>query len=89
MDNPIYIGNCPTCHEYGMLEVVVNIKTHFCSVMCDECCAEWKTPEDAVNNMNGFREFNSTTRVRTATMEEIIGQGWEIFINNNNAITEK
>ena len=80
MYNHIYIGNCPICHEYGMLEVVINDNTHTCSIMCDECFAEWKTPEDAANNVNGFREFNSTTRVRPATAEEIIEQGWEIYI---------
>ena len=83
MDNPINIGSCPICREYGKLEVVINVNTHACSIMCDECFAEWKTPEDAVNNVNGFREFNSSTRVRTATAEEVIEQGWEVYIKNS------
>ena len=81
MDNHVSIGNCPICREYGKLEVIINEKTHVCSVMCDECLAEWKTPEDAINNVNGLRELNSNNRVRTATMKEIVEQGWEKYIS--------
>lgn len=63
-----------------MLEVVINIKSNTCSVMCDECFAEWEIPEDARNNLNGFRDFDKDVRVRTATMEEIKKQGWEKYI---------
>ncbi len=80
MDSPIYVGKCPVCHEYGMLEVVINVSSGVCSVMCDECYIEWKNPEEAINNINGSREINQNVRVRTAKMEEVKEQGWEKYV---------
>lgn len=84
MDNYIYIGNCSICREYGKLEIVINIKTNLCSVMCDEYMAEWKSSVDAINNVNVYRKFDSNVRVRTATLDEIKNMGWEKYIISRN-----
>ncbi len=83
MDNSIYIGRCPICRGYGMLEIVINDANKTYSVMCDECFAEWKTPEYALDNRGGFRDSTPNVRVRAATIDEIKTQGWERFITNN------
>jgi len=61
MSDPLYVGSCPICQGYGMLEIVVNTENNNCSVMCDECSVEWKTPENARNNIDAHREFNQGT----------------------------
>ena len=77
-----YIGKCPICNEYGMLEIVVDIKNKGCSVLCDECSAEWKHPEDAIKNINGKRNFSSSQEVEDATYEDIKKAGWEKYITS-------
>ena len=79
MDAMPYIGVCKACN-YGMLEVQYNLKSKVCSIMCDECLAEWNTPNDALKKVNGFRKSYTEVESRTATMEEIKEIGWEIFI---------
>jgi len=80
MENSIYIGNCPICREYGRLEVIIHVKTSDCSVMCEECLAEWNTPEDALKNVNGFRKSYQKAEARTATLEEVESAGWGKYI---------
>lgn len=48
--------------------------------MCDECLAEWKNPEDALKNANGFRKSYIEVEAKTATIEEIKEMGWEKYI---------
>ena len=50
--------------------------------MCDECCAEWNTPEDALNNVNGFRKTYKEAEARNATREEIEEAGWAGYVVN-------
>ena len=49
-----YIGNCRICNQ-GMLEIVKEEDSNVLFVECDECEAEWKNPEDALNKKNGGR----------------------------------
>jgi hypothetical protein len=73
-----FIGSCHIC--CGMLEVVVNINDYKCSIMCDECSAEWENPENALNKFKGFRTLTSEVEVRTATLDEIQKAKWEKYI---------
>jgi hypothetical protein len=75
-----HIGKCPICGDYGMLEIIYNFKKKNCSIMCDECLAEWKNPEDALKNANGFRKSYIEVEAKTATIEEIKEMGWEKYI---------
>jgi len=79
-ESQYYIGRCPICGNYGMLEIVVNISSKECFILCDECSAEWANPEDALKNINGKREFETSQRVRNATYEEIKNLGWEKYL---------
>ena len=63
MDIIPYIGICKVCN-YGMLEINFDIMKNDCSIMCDECFAEWNNPEDALRNVNGFRESYKMTQAR-------------------------
>lgn len=74
-----YIGLCRVC-GYGMLEIISNIESEKCSVICDECLAEWDTPENALKNIGGFRKSYEKAEARTATMEEIEEAGWKKYI---------
>ena len=75
-----YVGKCPICGDYGMLEILYNFKENICSIMCDECLAEWNNPEDALKNVNGFRKSYKEAEARIATLEEIKEIGWEKYI---------
>ena len=78
---PIYfIGNCPICRDYGMLEILFNFKEKKCSIMCEECWAEWNSPEDVFKSVKGFRKSYPEAEARTATIEEIRAAGWEKYI---------
>lgn len=80
MGENIYVGKCPVCRGYGMLEVVVDTNSNDFSVMCEECSAEWKNPEDALRNIKGFRGTFAGQKVRNATLEEIKRIGWQKYI---------
>ena len=73
-----YIKECPVC--CGMLEIVYDIKENKCSIMCDECSAEWDNPENAISNINGYRESSDEISVRTATLDEVKKMGWGKYI---------
>ena len=72
------IGNCPIC--CGLLEIVISINDHKCSIMCDECFAEWNTPENAFNKLGGFRTLTNEVRVKAASLDEIKRVNWEKYI---------
>lgn len=80
MSENIYVGKCPICKGYGMLEVIVDTINKKFSVMCEECSAEWQNPDDALKNINGVREAFTGNKVRNATLEEIKTIGWEKYI---------
>ena len=73
-----YIGDCLIC--CGMLEVVISINGKNCSIMCDECSAEWENPENALNNWRGSRTSANEIEVRTATLDEIKIANWDAYI---------
>ena len=77
---PYYINNsCPICAQ-GMLEIVFESKALKCTISCDECSAEWNSPEDAFNHTNGFRREHHKAQVRTASLAEIDDAGWLHYI---------
>ena len=76
-----YISNCPVC--CGMLEIVIQPASKICSILCDECSAEWDNPENALKNINGYRESFSGVAVRPATIEEVKRIGWESYIKQD------
>ena len=82
MEKNYYVGRCPICGYYGQLEVCKNEKNNQCLVMCDEYLAEWKNPEDALQNINGHRGSIQEGKVVNATLDEIIKIGWDKFIVN-------
>ena len=82
MVNSFNIGECPICRGRGRLEILYDFKNNMCCIMCDECCAEWNTPEDALNNVNGFRKTYKEAEARNATREEIEEAGWAGYVVN-------
>lgn len=76
-----YAGNCPICCKYGRLEIDKDIANNEYIVICEECLAEWKSPQDALGNRNGQRNFGTgKVRLRCATLDEIKALGWDKFI---------
>ena len=57
LDPMPYIGICKVC-QHGMLEIHFNFEKEVCSIACDECMAEWDTPENALKNVNGYRGWS-------------------------------
>ena len=45
MKEKIYVGKCPICRGYGMLEVIVDATDNKFFVMCEECSAKWQNPD--------------------------------------------
>lgn len=45
MDNCYFIGNCPICRQ-GMQEILKERETSKLYICCDECEAEWHTPQE-------------------------------------------
>ena len=82
MAESIYIGACPICQGYGMLEVVISEQNNDCSIMCDECFVQWKNPEDALRNVKGYRDMTSGNIMRSATTDEVKTVNWERYITN-------
>ena len=74
-----YIGNCPVCYEYGRLEIDKDLTTGKYLVYCEECLAEWDSPQDALKNVNGRRNFEGGP-VRSASLDEIVSLGWDKYV---------
>lgn len=72
--------NKPVENGHGMLEVMIDKSGEKFSVMCDECSVEWKSPNVALKNINGYRGPFSGEKIRSATLEEIKRVGWEKYI---------
>ena len=79
MERIYYVGQCPICRVYGRLEIDKDVTNNEYMVICEECLAEWKNPQDALRNVNGQRCF-AKGKVRGATIEEIKALGWDEFI---------
>jgi len=73
-----YIGGCPVC--CGMLEIIIGVNDQKCSIMCDECSAEWDSPENALNRIGGSRSSSNGVKVRTATFDEIKKANWGKYV---------
>lgn len=78
MEKIFYIGDCPIC-RYGRLEIHKDIAVDEYFVMCEECFAEWKNPQDALQNIRGKRTFGKGA-IRSATIDEIKILGWDKFV---------
>ena len=74
-----YTVNCPVCCKYGRLEINKDITNNEYILICEECLAKWKSPQDALEHRNGQRNFG-TGKVRAATLDEIKALGWDKFI---------
>lgn len=81
MEKIYYVGNCPICCKYGRLEIDKDVTNNEYIVICEECYAEWKTPQDAFKNVNGQRCFENG-EYRAAILDEIKSIGWDKFISN-------
>lgn len=68
---------CPVCKQ-GCIEFVKEEKTGLLFLLCDECEAEWTTPEDIGVQGKGSRcKFG---KVIEPTEEEILSKGWGKYI---------
>lgn len=82
MEEKFYVGQCPICREYGRLEINKDITNNEYVIMCEECLAEWKNPQDALKNVNGQR-YLKRGEIRSATFSEIKSLGWDKFMVGN------
>lgn len=77
MNNKVSIGYCPVCRQ-GILEIVKELSTGKFYICCDECEAEWITPENAIAGKNGSR--NKYGKSVFATDDEINQLGWKKYL---------
>ncbi|MDE6434655.1 MAG: hypothetical protein K2L07_10570, partial [Lachnospiraceae bacterium] len=82
MEEIFYVGWCPICRKYGRLEINKDVTNNEYLIRCEECLAEWKTPQDALKNINGQR-CSKEREIRSATLNEIKSLGWDKFIVEN------
>jgi len=71
------IGVCEVCKQ-GCLEIVKEHGTDTLFIYCNECEAEWKTPEEAIQNKNGSRFKYG--KVIEPTYDEINAINWGKYI---------
>ena len=80
MRDKIYkVGNCPICRQ-GELEIVQEIHSGKLIICCDECDAEWISPDDALASLKGSR--NKFGKTQNATLQEIINLGWDKYLKS-------
>lgn len=77
MKKEYFIGSCPICKQ-GMLEILKEKKTGKLFISCDECEAEWKSPQDALSNQGATRFCYDLAN--SATSQEIEATGWSKYI---------
>jgi hypothetical protein len=82
MEKTFYIGPCPLCRDYGRLEIDWDVSANRCIVVCEECLAEWASPQEAEQNRGGRRceGGSGLPSLRSATLREIKAAGWDKFI---------
>lgn len=80
MDKIYHIGSCPICHEYGQLEIYKNLNNNKLFIICEECLAEWSSPQDIINGVKGKRQSRNNGKVIVATIDEIKDLGWDKYI---------
>ena len=77
MSKEFHVGQCLVCQQ-GMLEIVKEKESGQIFVVCDECEAEWKNPEDALKKANGTRgKYGAISGV---TLSEIQNLHWDKYI---------
>ena len=73
------ISSCPICRQ-GMVEIVKECSTGILFLLCDECEAEWDSPEDIGVYGKGSRQKYG--RVTAPTECEISDRDWTEYILN-------
>lgn len=77
-ENEYYIiSSCPICRQ-GYVEIVKEQSTGTLFLCCDECEAEWSTPNDIGVYGKGSRQKYG--RVTVPMFDEIKERGWDIYI---------
>ncbi len=71
------IGVCKICRQ-GFLEIVKDENSGIMYVCCDDCEAEWSTPEDAILGQNGTR--GKYGKICYPKYDEINKIGWFKYI---------
>lgn len=74
-----YIGQCPICRQ-GVLEILKEDKSGTIYIHCDECEAEWRNPEDALEVRNGTRFHFGLSK--PASLEEVYEMNWKVEVHN-------
>lgn len=75
--NNYRVAWCPICNQ-GWIEIVKEEKSGLLYLCCDECEAEWTTPEEIGVWGKGSRcRFG---QVITPTQEEVLAKGWGRYV---------
>jgi hypothetical protein len=77
MNNNSYIGECVICRQ-GRLEILKEKETGKLFIYCEECEAEWETPQDALINQNG--SCFKYGLAESAPLKDIKKAGWFSYI---------
>ncbi|THF72495.1 hypothetical protein [Cohnella fermenti] len=72
------IGNCWVCSQ-GWAVIVKEISSQKYFVYCNECEAEWDTPEEFLSRREGSRFKYGV--VSEPNDKEVLGIGWDKYIN--------
>lgn len=80
MDNSYFIGSCPICRQ-GMQEILKERETGELYICCDECEAEWHSPQDALADRSGSRFKYGLSD--PASIEDIKKAGWLSYVKES------
>lgn len=73
------VSCCPICNQ-GIVAIVKEEKSELLYLCCDECMAEWTTPEDVGVYGKGSRlKFGKSIE---PTIEDIRASGWDKYIQD-------
>lgn len=75
----VNFGTCHICGQ-GQLLAVKNPETQQLLVMCDDCGAQWRSPEEAQSYKNAIRIRDEVRCVEMATFEGVKAVGWIRYI---------
>jgi len=79
-----FVGYCRVCRGQGRMEIAKEIKTNTAFACCEECEAQYDTPESFLNG--GYAHCEKYGRRYPATLEEIRVAGWEKYITSTSDV---
>jgi len=76
-----HVGRCFNCRQ-GILDIVQDIKYKNFFLICDDCDAEWPSP-DRITKNDQLDTDRDCGEIKNASWEEIVSLGWDKYVQGN------